>query len=480
MEGSQYLVGVPRPDSFLPLLRSSKWMKKTTANASSTSIFTFKARKGPAHCGTPSSTCALKQKTPRPTNSRSFPCVFKIRCCAKDKSEKPAVASNSTSPPAPRNAGLATETAASEGLVFDLGSNGSWDSCEIGSPIVRRYLSDDEERWHMWYHGRAENLSDSVGLTVSSNGIHWERGPASAKTAQDVGQVMRCSNDWWAFDTQSIRPSDVLIMSSSKIRASSGVYWLYYTGFSSETVEVSGYPRLPIQNPDRNYVEALGYDTKGVVYKSLPGLAISQDGRHWARIEGEHHSGALFDVGDEGEWDSSFIAAPQVVGHSGDDLRMYYHSFDLRSGVFCVGVARSRDGIRWVKLGKIMGGGPPGSFDELGVTARHVVRNTRGGGYVMVYEGIARDGRRRIGVAESADGLKQWKRRDEPVLQPSVEDNGWDNHGVGNPCLVQMDGAEEWRLYYRGTGKSGRTGIGMATSGGNGISSFRRWKGFHL
>lgn len=39
---------------------------------------------------------------------------------------------------------------------------------------------------------------------------------------------------------------------------------------------------------------------------------MSQDGRNWARIEAEHHTGALFDVGAPGEWDELFIGAPQV------------------------------------------------------------------------------------------------------------------------------------------------------------------------
>ena len=39
---------------------------------------------------------------------------------------------------------------------------------------------------------------------------------------------------------------------------------------------------------------------------------MSQDGRNWARIEGEHHSGALFDAGEGGEWDAAFVGAPMV------------------------------------------------------------------------------------------------------------------------------------------------------------------------
>lgn len=40
---------------------------------------------------------------------------------------------------------------------------------------------------------------------------------------------------------------------------------------------------------------------------------MSQDGLNWARIEGEHHTGALLDVGEPGEWDELLIASPQVI-----------------------------------------------------------------------------------------------------------------------------------------------------------------------
>ena len=46
--------------------------------------------------------------------------------------------------------------------------------------------------------------------------------------------------------------------------------------------------------------------------RARPGLAMSQDGRNWARIEGPHHTGALFDAGKEGSADSLLAAGPQV------------------------------------------------------------------------------------------------------------------------------------------------------------------------
>lgn len=339
--------------------------------------------------------------------------------------------------------------------MFDLGSDGSWDSAEIGNPVVKRFLSDDEERWYMWYYGRSnadnENPnSDSIGLVVSSNGIHWERSSAP---------VMKCGTDWWVFDTLSIRPCEVVVMSSSKVRASSSVYWLYYTGCSHEKVNL---------------------ESKDQLFMSLPGLAMSQDGKNWARIEGDHHSGALIDVGSDNEWDNLFIAGAKVVFHGNGDLRMYYHSFDAATGEFCIGIARSRDGIKWVKLGKVLGG-RRGYFDECGVVNPHVVKNGSFG-YLMVYEGVGNDGKRRIGVAVSSDGLKEWRRlKEEPILVPSEDCDSWDCVGVESPYLVQLDGDEdEWRLYYRGVGTGGRSGIGMAVSEGTDVTKFRRWSGFHI
>nr|GMD21095.1 Glycosyl hydrolase, five-bladed beta-propellor domain-containing protein [Ipomoea batatas] len=371
----------------------------------------------------------------------------------------------------------------SRGLVLDLGCGDSWDNLEIGSPVVKRYLGDEEERWLMWYHGRSGKNpeSESIGLAVSSNGIHWERGIGGVESSGDVGMVMNPSQDWWGFDTLSVIPGEVSIMSSAKLRANSAaVYWLYYTGFSAEKLEFP--ENFPFQNPER----ACSNSPKSPnCFKSLPGLAMSQDGRHWARIEGEHHSGALFDSGQEGEWDSLFISSPNVLFHGNGDLRMYYHSFDIKSSCFAIGMARSRDGIKWVKLGKILGGGGEGAFDERGVMNPNVVRNKRDGGYVMAYEGVGVDGKRSIGMAVSSDGLKGWRRvnNSKSVLKQCEEEDGWDSEGVGSPCLVEMDNGGEdcqWRLYYRGVGKGGRTGIGLAVSDGADFQRFQRWTGFHI
>ncbi|KAL1198354.1 hypothetical protein V5N11_004175 [Cardamine amara subsp. amara] len=411
-----------------------------------------------------SSTLSFRYLTYR--NKRFFPFSLTITRCSTTKSSQDSTLESSQS------------KCLTKGLVLDLGiSKDSWDSEDIGSPVVKRFLSDNEERWYMWYHGSSSKqnpVSDSIGLAVSNNGIHWERGKGKVESNDDVGLVMSFGEDWWGFDTASVRPGEVVIMSSSKVRANSSVYWMYYTGYTTETVEFQsqGFTSRFGGNPERFHLCNESVEKSRVYYRSLPGLAISQDGRHWARIEGEHHSGALFDVGSEKDWDFLYIASPHVVFHGNGDLRMYYHSFDAKTGEFWIGMARSREGIKWLKMGKIIVGRYP-----------CVTRNKRDGSYLMAYEGVDRNGKMSIGLAVSKDGLTDWKLEEyEEGVVAVGEGDAWDNEGVGCPYLVEMDGDSDhqWRLYYRGVGNGGRTGIGLAVSEGNEITRFTKQRGIHL
>ncbi|XP_010498999.1 PREDICTED: uncharacterized protein LOC104776603 [Camelina sativa] len=406
-----------------------------------------------------SSVLSLQYLTYR--NKCFFPFFLTVTRCSTTKSSETGQDSTSIS--------------LKRGLVLDLGvSKDSWDSEEIGSPVVKRFLSDNEERWHMWYHGSSKQnpVSDSIGLAVSNNGIHWERGKGKVESNEDVGLVMSNGEDWWGFDTASVQPGEVAIMSSSKVRADSSVYWMYYTGYSTETVEIQPHGLTSVLGNPERFLLCDENVEKSKVYRSLPGLAISQDARHWARIEGEHHSGALFDVGSEKDWDFLYIASPHVVFHGDGDLRMYYHSFDAQTSEFCIGMARSRNGIKWLKLGKIIGGRYP-----------CVTRNKRDESYMMAYEGVDGSGRTTIGLAVSKDGIKDWKRvQNEEAVVVVGEGGAWDNEGVGCPYLIEMDGDSDhqWRLYYRGVGNSGKTGIGLAVSEGNEITKFTKQTGIHL
>lgn len=390
-----------------------------------------------------------------------------MRCQASD-------AGGDGNGPAPSAASrTASATATPEpGLLLPAGGPGAWDEAGLGHPVVRYYLGDDEQRWFMWYSGRSASCQDvddvfpssgSVGLAVSSDGIHWRRGEGRIEGARgprralDVGRVLEPNADWWWFDTCHLAVADVQILSSTSVSSGEGVYWMFYSGGSYETVPLPA--GLSSQDGEG------GGDVEGL--RLRPGLAMSQDGRNWARIEADHHSGALFDVGQPGEWDELFIGGPQVVNAGPRDMRMYYHSYDLRKQKFVVGLATSPDGFRWTKQGPIFEGGSlPDDFDARGAAGRCVIRDIDSKKFFMFYEAVAADGGRSIGLAISNDGKSGWQRHPAPVLEGTGEAAAWDAGAVGCPCAVSMAGGK-WRLYYAGRqqrqGGAWR-GIGLARS----------------
>lgn len=370
------------------------------------------------------------------------------------------------------------------GLVLSVGKEGSWDEAGVGHPVVRYYLGDNEQRWFLWFTGRSSTCHDiddifpssgSIGVAVSSDGVHWSRGDGNIvgargeARASDVGRVLSPNSDWWWHDTCHMHVSDVQILSNSSVATGVGVYWCFYSGGNFEeaavpegmlSVDTDGAP-----GGDQSYPSTM----EGV--RLRPGLAMSQDGRNFARIEGDHHTGALFDVGEDGEWDSLFIGAPQVVAAGPRDMRMYYHSYDAARKKYVVGLATSPDGFKWTKQGPIFHGGAADSdFDGLGVTGRCVVKDIDTKKYFMFYEGVAADGRRSIGVAVSDDGIGGWKRHSEPILEASNESGAWDCGSVGTPWAVSM-AQGRWRLYYSGRAEPTNgawRGIGLALSEADG------------
>ena len=385
----------------------------------------------------------------------------------------------------------------------------------------------------MWYSGRDSPAppdgsvaavapgAGAVGVATSGDGVLWRRwsggggggssGPSSSSppapasapsptsssssSSSSSSPILEPNGDWWWHDTNHVAVSDVQIFSSGAVAAAGGVYWMFYSGGSFERHPL---PRGITSSSSSSSGGSGGSSSSSSSQEEIEGartragLALSQDGRHWARIEADHHSGALLDAGDEGRWDAAFVAAPQVVAAGPRDMRMYYHSFDEAAQKWTVGVSLSEDGLKWSRGEPVFRGGGGGgdggggdgenstssssssssSFDAAGAASRHVVFDSSTKQYVMFYEAVARDDSRSLGVAVSPDGLRGWRRAvDGPVLEasapsPSASPGGsWDDGGVGAPCVVPMAGGK-WRLYYAGRAKGSAPGawcgVGLA------------------
>ncbi|MBA3972876.1 MAG: hypothetical protein C0504_01505 [Candidatus Solibacter sp.] len=132
------------------------------------------------------------------------------------------------------------------------------------------------------------------------------------------------------------------------------------------------------------------------------GLARGGDEAKWVK-----HPAPVLDYGPRGAWDERALGDPYVIGQAGW-LYMYYLGED-RARRQRLGVARSRDGVLWTRHrgNPVLELGEDGAFDESGLGEPAVWRDR--GWWWMLYTGRQRNEVRRMGLARSRDGLK-WER----------------------------------------------------------------------
>lgn len=351
----------------------------------------------------------------------------------------------------------------------------SWDSKAFAGAVVvpaDPLSSASTSAWRMYYYGRGSDLwnmgvipfnaslpTGRIGLALSDDGaLSFSRfkGPLSQ------GALLDPSDDPSSFDCVHIAVGDVAF------NPSLNQWFLYYFGGGLEELPLVGFP-------DRL--------CRGV--RLQPGLAISDDGIHF-----QHRQGPILTVGDVGSWDQNGVSWPRVLPpspeHPNDKWIMSYHTRESGGvnnfGFFSAGIAVSVDGKVWEKKGKVLSCGEPGTWDEGGVSVRHIIRYNEK--FLMFYEGSNYKFEFSIGLAVSDDGMS-WTKDNEcgpepggPILKARKGEQVWDNVVVGTPYVIVLpDGT--LRMYYLGVGKkegdtSSQQGIGVAASNGVDFRSWRR------
>ena len=164
------------------------------------------------------------------------------------------------------------------------------------------------------------------------------------------------------------------------------------------------------------------------------GLARSVGGRKWTR-----EKAPVLEPGPRGAWDEVSIGDPEVL-LTEQAFFMFYLGED-RARRQRLGVARSQDGVNWEKLrtNPILELGAPNAFDNNGLGEPAVW--TMRGEYWMLYTGRNRAEVRRMGLAHSRDGVK-WTKLASPVISGDL---WWNNQVVCDPSvLVRGDGVDVW------------------------------------
>eukprot|EP00980_Cylindrotheca_fusiformis_P010581 scaffold2353_cov134-Cylindrotheca_fusiformis.AAC.4 len=374
----------------------------------------------------------------------------------------------------------------------------AFDSLKVGGCRVHRYERDgieSETEYVMWYHGRSIAQDEDktlpplstgrIGRATSKNGLSWEKDTAGSVDSDMPGTSLGLNTDsWWGFDTAHVGLGNVLLpMSTPAIMTEGGVYLMYYMGGNLDVTPIGDYTNKEM--PDDATIKGM---------KMKIGVAVSQDGSVWGRVEGDDPSGACMVPFDQNDPNSIAMAVktdddgnplklkeelycgwPDVVPYIDDTnpeksgFLMYYSTMLKDTKEKCVGSAVSADGFRWYKR-ELAIVPDEGTMDDGGCARCTAYRNAEydsttkewsdASGYKMFYEGVStKDNKHRIMMAESMDG-KKWTKKGV-VLDVGESDDSWDCMGVGSPHILRMDDGSQ-RMYYTGQGPDGSTAIGVA------------------
>ncbi|HYO83466.1 MAG TPA: hypothetical protein VES20_18840, partial [Bryobacteraceae bacterium] len=139
--------------------------------------------------------------------------------------------------------------------------------------------------------------------------------------------------------------------------------------------------------------------------------------------------------GPRGSWDERGVGDPYVIA-AGDELFMF-HLVQDRARRQRLGLARSSDGIHWQKLlsGPVLETGEAGAFDDVGLGEPAVWADQ--GWWWMLYTARDRKEYRRLGLARSRDGIRWERVSTKPVFEGREP---WESAVVCDPTVLPARG----------------------------------------
>lgn len=151
----------------------------------------------------------------------------------------------------------------------------------------------------------------------------------------------------------------------------------------------------------------------------------------------------LLDEAPSGAWDAGALCCPSIVSRDGD-RRLYYAGKAAGKRTWHIGLAISRAGGPFERIGAVLDPGRAGSFDEYGASQPSVIYDEARRMYRMWYRATGAFGATSIGYAVSPDGVIWHRDPSNPVLTP--EQLGLAN--LGSPSVI--DHAAGLRMWIDG------------------------------
>ena len=150
-------------------------------------------------------------------------------------------------------------------------------------------LSSSHFSIQRWYHGRGESFDGDnklpplstgrIGRATSRNGLHWVREELGSLSEDIEGVSLGLNKEsWWGFDTAHVGLGQVLLpMSTPAVMTEGGVYLMYYMGGSFEETKLTQYLEQELDGFEDATIQGMNMKI---------GVALSQDGKTFGRVEG--------------------------------------------------------------------------------------------------------------------------------------------------------------------------------------------------
>jgi predicted GH43/DUF377 family glycosyl hydrolase len=281
------------------------------------------------------------------------------------------------------------------------GSAGQWDNISLDSPSYLKYGGV-----HYLFYSGNDSSKDRIGYVNSTDLRTWVKYPSNPVLQPTPSD----------FDKDSSKDPDAIYIDRSNR--------IYYLGvWGSQT---------------------------GICY------AVTSNLNSWTKVNANPvvtPSGS--------SWDNHWLRDPDIYIMNGTDYMWY--SGNVTGGGWRIGLAKSSDGISWIKPGSnmVLDVGTAGNFDDYSVRSPSVMYDKNR--LLMFYQGSADvTGPGKIGLATSTDGTT-WTRLNNgnPVLDLGGAGE-WDHANLTSLDATYVNG--NYEMFYSADAGNGKLRLGHATS----------------
>jgi len=375
--------------------------------------------------------------------------------------------------------------------VLEHGPAGSADSFSAADPTVLR----DGSTWKMWYTGD-DSSKKRIAYATSPDGVTWAKG-GKVIAPEDPG--VSANIEFGAFaPTVWKTPTGYAMLLTGRKLVGGGVFQTKVMGSSSaDGVSWSGpspalnpsgsntnfdYSNLNspelLQDPGaptpyKLYYSGNTVDANGNFHMRI-GLATSNNGSSFNKVNGSQTGDAVLDVGSLGTaFDARQASGLSVAAPAGATPKLVGFYWGTRGSDFKprLGEATSPDGTTWTKVsvsapdgGALFPLGNPASFDHGGQRDPHVLSDSAT--FHLYFTALDSSGTRSIGYAATPENgasklpdNTSWSARSALL---AGDGSGFDASAVAHPSVLK-DGAT-YVMYYTGLDSSGNSKIGRATA----------------